>query len=143
VSTFEPWEDRIAASGGSPIDELRRELAQRASSDQPGSRPWSAAATFRYSRGADPASTTYWADGRLAWSVTPNWRLNYSVHYDLKEQEVASQEYTIYRDLHCWEAQFTRRYYNEEWEYYFRINVKALPEIQAEAGRKNIARGIR
>lgn len=143
VSAFEPWEDRIAGSGGSPVDQLRRELAQRTSADRPGGRPWSASATFRYSRGADPDNATYWGDGRLAWSVTPNWRLNYSIHYDLTEQEVASQEYTIYRDLHCWEAQLTRRYYNEEWQYYFRINVKALPEIQAEAGQKSIARGVR
>jgi lipopolysaccharide assembly outer membrane protein LptD (OstA) len=143
LTSLEPWEDRIAGAGGSPVDELRRELADRARGDRPGGRPWSAAATFRYSRGADPSNSTYWADGRLAWSVTPNWRVNYSVHYDLKEQEVASQEYTIYRDLHCWEAQFTRRYYNDEWQYYFRINVKALPEIQAETGRKHIARSIR
>jgi lipopolysaccharide assembly outer membrane protein LptD (OstA) len=138
-----PWEDRVAVSGTSPIDELRRELDERARVDRPGDRPWGASATVRYSRGADAASSTIWADGRLAWSLTPGWRLNYSVHYDLKEQEVASQEYTIYRDLHCWEAHFSRRYYNDEWQYYFRINVKALPEIQAEAGRKHIARSVR
>jgi lipopolysaccharide assembly outer membrane protein LptD (OstA) len=143
LTSLESWEDRIAGSGGSPVDELRRELSERAISDRPGGRPWSAAATFRYSRGADPSNSSYWMDGRLAWSLTPKWRINYSIHYDIKEQEVASQEYTIYRDLHCWEAQFTRRYYNEEWQYYFRINVKALPEIQAEAGTKSVAGSIR
>ncbi len=127
----------------SPVDELRRELAGRADAARVGARPWDASFTFRYSRGADPSQVSYWGDAKVAFSLTPNWRVNYSVHYDLKDREVASQEYTIYRDLHCWEAQFTRRYYEGEWQYYFRINVKALPEIQAEAGKKYLERRIR
>jgi hypothetical protein len=99
--------------------------------------------TFRYSRGADPENSAYWVDGQLAFSPTSRWRLNYSRHYDLKEQEVASQEYAIHRDLHCWEAQFVRRYYEGEWQHYFRINVKALPEIQAESGEKYLHRTVR
>ena len=137
------WEDRVASLGRSPVDELRREFARQADAGRPGQRSWDASATFRYSRGADPQNTTYWADGRAALSLTRNWRVNYSIHYDLKEREVASQEYTIYRDLHCWEAQFTRRYYDGEWQYYFRVSVKALPEIQAETGRKHLKKSVR
>lgn len=138
----EPWEDRIIRTG-SPADELRRQLASRNAGDLPGRRPWDASMTFRYSRGADSDNATYWIDGGLAFSPTNHWRLNYSVHYDLRNQEVASQEYSVYRDLHCWEAQFTRRYYEEEWQYYFRISVKALPEIQAESGSQNLERSVR
>ncbi|MFH1501984.1 MAG: putative LPS assembly protein LptD [Candidatus Eisenbacteria bacterium] len=137
------WEERTATLGRSPVDELREELRRMSDVGRAGGRPWDAGLTFRYSRGADPDQSTYWLDGDLALSLTANWRVNYSVHYDVKEQEVASQEYTIYRDLHCWEAQFTRRYYDGEWEYYFRVSVKALPEIQAETGRKGLQRGIR
>jgi lipopolysaccharide assembly outer membrane protein LptD (OstA) len=138
----EPWEDRIA-DYDSPADELRRDLASRSAGSLPGTRPWDATVTFRYSRGADPDNATYWVDGGLALSPSRKWRINYALHYDLEEQEVASQEYTVYRDLHCWEAQFTRRYYEGEWEYYFRISVKAIPEIQAEAGRKFLQRSVR
>ncbi len=56
---------------------------------------------------------------------------------------MASQEYVIHRDLHCWEAEFVRRYYAGEWEYYFRINVKALPDIQLETGSKSLSRSVR
>ncbi len=56
---------------------------------------------------------------------------------------MASQEYVIHRDLHCWEAEFVRRYYAGEWEYYFRINVKALPDIQLETGSKSLYRTVR
>ncbi len=59
------------------------------------------------------------------------------------EAEIASQEYAIYRDMHCWEARFVGRYYDDEWQYYFRINVKALPEIQGESGVKSLSRSIR
>ncbi|MBN2566179.1 MAG: hypothetical protein JXB46_10760 [Candidatus Eisenbacteria bacterium] len=137
----EPWEERIGG-GDSPADELRRELAGRSSGTVPGSRPWDASVTFRYSRGADPDNASYWVDGGLAVSPSDKWRINYAVHYDLEAQEVASQEYTVYRDMHCWEAQFTRRYYEGEWEYYFRISVKAIPEIQAETGSKFLQRSV-
>ncbi len=137
------WEERIDTGGRSPVDELRNELAQKAGLEGTGTRPWDGSLTYRYSRGADPNLSTYWLDGDVALSLTPNWRINYSLHYDIKEQQVASQEYTIHRDLHCWEAQFTRRYYDGEWEYYFRINVKALPEIQAESGGKHLRRSVR
>lgn len=138
-----PWEDRVAGAGRSPVAELRSDFARQSDAARPGLRPWDLSATFRYSRGADPQNSTYWADGQAALSLTRNWRVNYRIHYDLKEREVASQEYTIYRDLHCWEAQFTRRYYEGEWQYYFRVNVKALPEIQAETGRKHLKKSVR
>jgi len=53
-----------------------------------------------------------------ALSLTTKWRVNWSAHYDLEAQEIASQEYVIHRDLHCWEAQLVGRYYAEEWQYY-------------------------
>lgn len=138
-----PWEDRIIGESDSPADQLRSAFAGRDGAEAAGTRPWSAAATLRYSRGADADDATYWVDGSAALSLSPKWRINYSIHYDIKEQEVASQEYAIHRDLHCWEAQFVRRYYDGEWEYYFRINVKALPDIQAETGEKHLKTTVR
>ena len=137
-----PWEDRVAQTD-SPADQLRRELEVQAIESLPGGRAWDASLDFRYSRGADASNASYWIDGGLAFSPSERWRLNYAVHYDLEAGEVASQEYTIYRDLHCWEARFTQRYYEGEWQYYFRISVKALPEIKAEAGKRFLERSVR
>jgi lipopolysaccharide assembly outer membrane protein LptD (OstA) len=133
----------VAGEDESPLDELRRSVGQRSSADDPGRRPWDASVTFRYARGARREDETYWADGTAALSLTPGWRVNWNVHYDLRDREVASQEYVIHRDLHCWEAEFVRRYYAGEWEYYFRINVKALPDIQLETGSKSLNRSVR
>jgi len=141
------WEggplERELVGHDSPVDDLRRTFSEEAGGEPLGVRPWDAGVTFRYSRGADPDDATYWFDGSVDFSPTPRWRLNYRVHYDLREQEVASQEWAVHRDLHCWEAQFVRRYYDGEWQYYFRINVKALPEIQAESGRTYLQRSVR
>lgn len=137
------WEDRVGSDRHSPAEDMRRELAARMAGSGPGGRPWDSSLTFRYSRGATPDDSSYWVDGKLALSLTPKWRVNYSLHYDLKEREVASQEYAVLRDMHCWEAEFVRRYYGEEWEYYFRIAVKSLPEIRAETGKKYLERAVR
>lgn len=139
----EDWEDRIGGSSGSPVEVLRKEVADREREGRLGLRPWDASLTFRHSRGATSEDVSSWGDARVALSLTPHWRINWSIHYDIQAAQVASQEYTIYRDLHCWEAQFTRRYYDGEWQYYFRIDIKAVPEIQAEAGQKYIGREVR
>jgi lipopolysaccharide assembly outer membrane protein LptD (OstA) len=98
------------------------------------SEPWSVNASFRYSRGIDPKDANYWLDGTTRFSPTRNWRVDYTNHYDLKEKKIVSQEVSFYRDLHCWEARFVRTFSAGRWEYYFKINIKSLPEISYERG---------
>jgi hypothetical protein len=66
--------------------------------------------------------------------LSRNWRIEYGAHYDLKNREVVSQNFSLYRDLHCWEAVFLRRFSGQRWEYYFKINIKAHKEIYIERG---------
>ena len=96
--------------------------------------PWQGTFTFRYSRGADASSASYWLDGNAGLYLSKNWRVEYGAHYDLKEREVVSQSFSLYRDLHCWEAVFMRRFSGQNWEYYFKINIKAHKEIYIERG---------
>lgn len=96
--------------------------------------PWQGAFTFRYSRGADKSTASYWLDGNLGIYLSRNWRIEYGAHYDLKNREVVSQNFSLYRDLHCWEAVFLRRFSGQRWEYYFKINIKAHKEIYIERG---------
>lgn len=102
--------------------------------DPQASLPWRGALTFRYSRGADRSSASYWLDGNAGVFLSKNWRVDYSAHYDLKEREIVSQTFSLYRDLHCWEAVFVRRFSGQRWEYYFKINIKAHKEIYLERG---------
>jgi lipopolysaccharide assembly outer membrane protein LptD (OstA) len=96
--------------------------------------PLQGALTFSYNRGEDRASANYWVDGNAGFYLSPNWRVQYSAHYDLKQKEVVSQTFSLYRDLHCWEASFIRRFSGQSWEYYFKINIKAHKEIYIERG---------
>jgi len=98
------------------------------------SRPWSANASFSYSRGATPGNSTYWLDFSTRFSVAKNWGVEYQSQYDVKERRIRSQRISLRRDLHCWEARFVRRFSGGRWEYYFKINIKSLPEISYERG---------
>jgi hypothetical protein len=49
------------------------------------------------------------------------------------------QEYSITRDLHCWRAQFVRRFSaTEAAEYYFRISIVQMPELYVERGSRGL-----
>jgi lipopolysaccharide assembly outer membrane protein LptD (OstA) len=68
------------------------------------------------------------------WSPTARWRVTFNTQYDLNTGKNTSQQWSVHRDIHCWELSFDRRYLGGEWQYYFRINVKDLPDIKAERG---------
>ena len=64
------------------------------------------------------------------------WQVDYSVNCNLTprdhEDRVTAQDITVRRDLHCWEAwlRWTPSGYRRG--YYFRINIKELPQIKFE-----------
>jgi hypothetical protein len=52
---------------------------------------------------------------------------------------MVSQAFTVKRELHCWEMQFTRSISGDVAnEYYFKINVKNLPEVYYEQGSRGL-----
>ena len=40
----------------------------------------------------------------------------------------------------CWEMSFSREKLVDDWQYYFRIHVKAHTEIYAESGQRGLNR---
>jgi len=55
-------------------------------------------------------------------SLTKNWRVNWTARFDVMEQDITYQSFSIYRDLHCWEMSFN---WQPSFDYYsFQINVK-------------------
>jgi len=106
----------------------------------PTEKPWHVGAIFRYTRAYDSGRDSYWLDLTAGFNLSTNWRIEYSGRFDLANRQTAYQEYSIYRDLHCWEAQFVRRYSGSEWQYYFRISIKAHPEVYTERGLRALYR---
>jgi hypothetical protein len=98
--------------------------------------PWSLSLTHSYSRGESRSTESSTAN--LSFSVVPTsrWRVSYSVYYDLQDHEVRSHGLSLYRDLHCWEMRLDQQTSGGNSTYYFRINIKALPDVQYERQRR-------
>lgn len=113
----------------------------------PSGLPWSFSTSVSYTGTRDYLSTspTYrqWKssatmNGSLGLNLSQNWRFDYTAQYDMRTRLLVSQNYTVKRDLHCWEAQFTRSISGGITEYYFKINVKLLPEVYYEQGSRGL-----
>jgi len=79
-----------------------------------------------------PASVVQWIKGNLSFSPTSKWRIDWWVNYNLQKWRITTQQISIYRDLHCWEARLVWMPTGYRRGYYFRMNIKALPEIKIE-----------
>jgi len=138
---------------GPPPEEIPGEEAVREQSPltpllaAPSGLPWTFAASFGYTGSRSPAPTggyTTWTstarlNGSVGLNATKNWRFDYSWQFDLKRGEMVSQFFTVKRELHCWEMQFTRSISGDvSSEYYFKINVKNLPELYYEQGSRGL-----
>jgi lipopolysaccharide assembly outer membrane protein LptD (OstA) len=94
--------------------------------------PWNLSITHTFNQGESSSSRRSDVNVTASLSVTANWRLSYSVYYDLIDKEIKTQGFTLYRDLHCWEARLERRSSGRSSQFYFRINVKQLQDVKYE-----------
>ncbi len=116
--------------------------------DQPGAGlPWNLTLSVAYngSRARDVTLGGYKAwgstargNGFLGLNLSRNWRVEYAGQYDLLDRQLVSQNFSVTRDLHCWQAQFTRSISGDTKEYYFKISVKNLPEVYYEQGSRGL-----
>ncbi|MCU0644891.1 MAG: hypothetical protein MUC94_11595, partial [bacterium] len=96
--------------------------------------PWRMSLSFSFSLTKyDPRNPTknYYLDiGGMEVQLTKNWKVNYTAHYDIELKRIVNQSFTIYRDLHCWEARLIWRPSGIGGNsYYLRINVKS-PQLR-------------
>jgi hypothetical protein len=104
--------------------------------------PWNLSVAYSYSAGRnvfnnwEPSQTlNLFASG----NISRGWRIEYSGSADLTHGGLVGQEYSITRDLHCWRAQFVRRFSaTEAAEYYFRISIVQMPELYVERGSRGL-----
>ena len=55
-------------------------------------------------------------------SLTKNWKIGWSLRYDLENKKITNQDFNITRDLHCWEMTFN---WQPTFDFYrFQINIK-------------------
>ncbi len=94
--------------------------------------PWNLAATFTFSQSQDnPDEVIRSANLGLngGFNLTENWRFTASTSYDVVSKRFAAPSINIYRDLHCWEMNFSWQPLGPYAGYRFEIRVKA-PQLQ-------------
>ena len=131
--TSESWNDRGADLGYGALESVGSGTGSAA-------RPLSWNASFSVShsgmRMGEKVETTTLVNGHLSMQVTRNWSLSYEGNWDVTAGKLAGEWLTLKRDLHCWEAMFTRSKLGSDTTFYFRINVKSLPDVKYEQGRR-------
>ncbi len=68
--------------------------------------------------------------GAVSFDLTKKWRLGYDAYYDIKEGQLISEHYRIYRNLHRWEAELRIAFEREEVIYWFQVRLIDIPEIE-------------
>lgn len=103
--------------------------------------PWAASLQFSYAGGRGLLENwEHREQANLVARVQPtaNWTLNYQNLVDLNRREVVYQEWSVSRNLHCWQAQFVRRFTGGVADYLFRISILERPEIFIDRGTTGI-----
>jgi len=71
--------------------------------------PWDLRVSMSFSHNRfNPNNPTTVFNARADFNIqaTKNWRVGYQGSYNLKEWEITYHDFSIYRDLHCWELSF-------------------------------------
>ncbi len=88
--------------------------------------PWSLAFNLTYTydrRRAKDDRHRFSLTSNASIQLTRNWKISWNAVFDVKNLDISSQNFSIYRDLHCWEMSFN--WQPEIGYYFFQINVKA------------------
>ncbi|MDA0711062.1 MAG: putative LPS assembly protein LptD, partial [bacterium] len=89
----------------------------------------------RLSPGAQ-AGKRSWIKADLGFNPIAQTRLDYSVNIEIiPRRSVVAQTLSLYRDLHCWETRFSWYPTGYNKGFYFKINIKDIPQIKFEHRR--------
>ena len=89
--------------------------------------PWNISAnySFYYTNDGRRSSVTNNLNFNGDLSVTPKWKVVYSSGYDFKARQFVSTQFSIFRDLHCWDMSFSWVPFGAYKSYSFDIRVRA------------------
>ena len=145
--SYNLWLTKSGTSGTRTTTQAGGEvpLESRTTDDVDFSEPWNVSLAFSSSGGY--SSGTRWVNqqtlnGVAHYGLTRSWRLDYSASFDVTEHELLAQRFGLTRDLHCWQATFTRSFSpGGEAEYYFKLGIKEQKEIYVERGTRDVSFG--
>ena len=75
---------------------------------------------------------TITASGKV--SLTKNWNVSFSTGWDFQERGISYTTLKVYRDLHCWDMQFTWVPLGDRqrWEFTLKIKASMLSDIKID-----------
>lgn len=94
--------------------------------------PWDLNLSYNYNLSKPfPSNVTKYSSmaANLSFSLTKNWKFSVRGSYDFDQKQVIAPQVSIYRDLHCWEMNFSWYPIGIYRGFHFEIRMKA-PELQ-------------
>jgi hypothetical protein len=111
-STFHPIDTRF---GYEPVPPL--------------SSPWSVSLNFSYSWNyrfnSEPTKRATLRASSISFNLTPKWRFNTDVGYDFIAKEFTPSQFSLSRDLECWNLSFQINPFGDFKYYFFRLSVNS------------------
>jgi hypothetical protein len=89
--------------------------------------PWSFNLDYSWSLSKETDEAVFTHTIRMSGdiSITPKWKIGLNTGYDLVAKEITTTNFSIHRDLHCWEMRFSMVPFGERRSYSFTINAKS------------------
>ena len=75
--------------------------------------------------------------------LTSHSRIRYSMYYNIEDKKLIAHDFAFTRDLHCWEAHLSWIPSGVQEGYFFRMNIKAIPDLKIERKRGSARIGMR
>ena len=94
--------------------------------------PWNLSLNYNFNLSKADASNPTKSSGlglSFDFSLTKNWRFKVRGNYDFQRKEISAPDVAIYRDLHCWEMNFTWKPFGSYRGFRLEIRMKA-PELK-------------
>jgi lipopolysaccharide assembly outer membrane protein LptD (OstA) len=94
--------------------------------------PWNLSLSYNYNFSKPSPNQSFTSsnlNASLGFSLTKNWKFTIRGSYDFDRKEISAPQITIYRDLHCWEMNFTWNPLGRYSGFHFEIRIKAA-ELQ-------------
>ena len=76
----------------------------------------------------------------LNYDINPKWSLGWYERIDLEDGAIEEQQFSIKRDLHCWEVEFVydvmgSNFIKDDFTVWLAFKIKAFPDLQLGLSR--------
>lgn len=101
---------------------------------EPLNSPWSFSLSFSYSwnyrPNSSPSKSAILNVQNIQFQLTPKWRFSTQIGYDFIKKELTPSQFSLNRNLHCWDLSFTMNPFGQFQYYMFSLRVNSA-QIQS------------